>query len=135
MKLSGGCYCKAVRYEVDSDPVMKAECLCRECQYITGGGPNFFMAVAPAAFRYVAGEPKGFKRTDIPNGVTREFCPECGTHLATLPNAPIVVVKVGTLDDPSAFGGPDVAIFTVDRQAFHAIAEGVPQFERMPGRG
>jgi hypothetical protein len=67
--------------------------------------------------------------------VTREFCPECGTHLATRPRVtPAVVVKVGTLDDPSLFGGPQMAIYTIDKQAFHHIDDGMPTFERLPKR-
>ena len=133
MKLEGGCYCGEVRYEAEGEPVMQAQCHCRECQYITGGSPNVFIAMPVAGFRYTKGEPKGFTRGDIPRPVTREFCPNCGTHVATRPQGfPAVVVKVGTLDDPSQFGGPDMAIFTVDKQAFHQIPEGVPAFERFP---
>ena len=44
-----------------------------------------------------------------------------------------VFIKVGTLDDPSVFGGPDMAIFTVDKQSFHHVAEDVPSFDRRPG--
>ena len=80
MKLQGGCYCGAVRYEVDGEPVMKAQCHCRECQYITGGASNMFMAVPLDAFRYTKGQPKQFKRKDLAAPVTREFCPECGTR-------------------------------------------------------
>ena len=134
MKLTGGCYCGAVRYEANGDAMMKAQCHCRECQYITGGSPNVFVAMPLAGFSYTTGEPKGFTRTDLPRAVTREFCANCGTHLATRPPGfPAVIVKVGTLDDPSQFGGPDMAIFTMDKQSFHQIAEGLPAFERMPG--
>jgi hypothetical protein len=45
-----------------------------------------------------------------------------------------VILKVGTLDDPGLFGGPQVAIFTIDKQAFHLIPEGLPTFERLPAR-
>jgi len=42
---------------------------------------------------------------------------ECGTHLITrtskLPDA--ALVKVGTLDDPSIFGGRQMVIFTIDK--------------------
>ena len=135
MKLEGGCYCKSVRYVAEGEPMMKAQCHCRECQYITGGSPNVFVAMPIAGFAYTQGVPKGFTRTDLPRAVTREFCPDCGTHLATRPPGfPAVIVKVGTLDDPSLYGNPDMAIFTIDKQCFHQIADGLPSFERMPGR-
>jgi hypothetical protein len=133
MKLEGGCYCGAVRYVAEGDPVMKAQCHCRECQYITGGSPNVFIAMPVGGFAYTKGEAKGFARSDLPRPVTREFCPTCGTHLATRPQGfPAVVVKVGTLDDPKQFGQPDLAIFTIDKQPFHQIPEGMPAFERFP---
>ncbi len=47
---------------------------------------------------------------------------------------PAVVVKVGTLDDPSLYGAPKMAIFTIDKQAFHHIPDGIPTFERLPNR-
>jgi len=45
-----------------------------------------------------------------------------------------VILKVGTLDEPSLFGGPQMAIYTVDKQAFHQIPGGLPSFERLPKR-
>lgn len=135
MKLEGGCYCGNVRYVAEGDPMMKAQCHCRECQYITGGSPNMFIAMPIAGFSYTKGAPKQFKRSDLERPVTREFCPECGTHVVTRPQGfPAVVVKVGTLDDPSLFGEPKMAIYTIDKQAFHQIPEGLPAFERLPKR-
>jgi hypothetical protein len=132
MKLEGGCYCKGVRYVAEGEPRLRAQCLCRECQYITGGGANFFMMMPTAGFQYVKGAPKTFTRTDIPRPVSREFCPDCGTHMATrIPGLDALVLKVGSLDDPAAFGpAPQMAIYAVDRQPFHSVAEGVPTFER-----
>jgi hypothetical protein len=134
MQIEGGCYCGEVRYRAEGEPGMRAQCHCRECQYMTGGGPNFLMMMPLDGFAYVQGQPKGFARSDIERPVTREFCPSCGTHLVTrLSGFPAIVVKVGTMDDPSQFEAPQVALFTCDRQAFHEIAEGITQFERMPG--
>jgi hypothetical protein len=39
---------------------------------------------------------------------------------------------VGSLDDPSAFGQPNVSIYTCDKQSFHHVYEGAPAFERTP---
>ena len=133
MKLEGGCYCGAVRYKAEGTPMLKAQCHCRECQYISGGAPNTFIVMPPDGFAYTKGAPKQFARTDIEGAVTREFCAECGTHLTTRrPRLPAVIVKAGTLDDPSLYGLPQTAIYTCDRQAFHSIPEGMPSFEKLP---
>jgi hypothetical protein len=133
MKLEGGCYCGEVRYKAEGDPMFKAQCHCRECQYITGGSPNMFVLMPLTGFSYTKGTPKKFMRSDLEHAVTREFCAECGTHLVTRPQGlPAVVVKVGTLDDPNLFGGPQAAIYTIDKQAFHQIPAGVATFERLP---
>ena len=132
MKLEGGCYCGEIRYAAEGDPVLQAQCHCRECQYITGGSPNLFIAMPVPGFRYVKGEPRRYTRSDLEGAVTREFCAECGTHLTTLPPAfPVVILKVGSLDDPSVFE-PQMAMFTCDVQPFHHIPEGLAQFEKLP---
>jgi len=119
----------------EGEPRLKAQCHCRECQYISGGSPNMFMLMPPDGFRYVSGTPKTFARSDLEQPVTREFCETCGTHIATRrPGLKAVVLKVGTLDDPSQFGAPQMAIYAVDRQPFHLIAEGLPVHERLPPR-
>jgi hypothetical protein len=135
MKLEGGCYCGSVRYVADGEPILKAQCHCRECQFITGGAPNMFVLMPVAGFRYSKGTPKLFARTDLARPVTREFCADCGTHLATRPpGLPAVVVKVGTLDDPRLFAAPQMAIHTLDKQPFHHIPDGLQTFERLPPR-
>jgi len=135
MDIVGGCYCGKVRFKATGDPLFKGQCHCRECQYITGGHPNVVMAMPEAGFSYTKGAPKQFRRSDLPNPVTREFCAECGTHLlakaSALPGA--LIMKVGTFDDPKVFDGPQMVIFTVDKQPFHHLPAGVPTFERAPG--
>jgi len=135
MNLEGGCYCGGVRYRATGDPVFKGQCHCRECQYISGGHPNVVMAMPESGFSYTKGAPKQFRRGDLERPVTREFCAECGTHIlaksSALPGA--LIIKVGTLDDPSAYGSPQMAIFLIDKQSFHHVPEGIPTFERVPG--
>lgn len=135
MEIEGGCYCGALRYAATGDALFKGQCHCRECQYVSGGGPNYVMGLAAAGFRYVKGTPKGFSRSDLEKPVTREFCGDCGTQiLAKSPGmAGAVMLKVGTLDDPSLFEGPQMAIYTIDKQSFHVIPDGLACFERLPG--
>ena len=134
MTIQGGCYCGAIRYEANGEPEGALQCHCRECQYITGGNPNVIMVFAANGFRFTTAEPQAFTRADLPSPVTRLFCPTCGTAVATrTPRRPnSIIVKVGTLDDPSIFE-PQAAIFTIDKQPFHTIPEGLPSFERLPG--
>lgn len=135
MEIEGGCYCGELRFRYSGDPMFKGQCHCRECQYIAGGSVNLVMGLAEAGFSYTSGEPKEFTRSDLETPVTREFCGKCGTHMLakskTMPGA--LMLKVGTLDDPSVFGKADMAIFGIDRQTFHQVPEGVPLFERGPG--
>ena len=134
MTLEGGCYCGKVRYQAEGEPMMAAQCHCRECQYISGGAPNMFVAMPVAGFRYTASEPRQFTRKDLDHAVTREFCPDCGTHLVTkAPGLPAAILKVGTLDDPKLFN-PQLAIYTCDKQAFHHVPDGMPAFEKLPAR-
>jgi hypothetical protein len=135
MKLEGGCYCRALRYEVDAAPLFKGQCTCRECQYISGGAENLFMVVPSQGFRYVEGDPKTFSRSDLSDPAAREFCANCGTHILTrTPRNPgVVILKVGTLDDPAAYGGPQAAIWIADKQPWHLIPEGVATFDGFPG--
>lgn len=133
MRLTGGCYCGAVRYGVEGEARMQAQCHCRECQYMTGGGPNYFLMMPAEGFHYEQGAPAHFSRDDIDNPVTREFCGNCGTHLVSrVHGVASVILKVGTLDDPALYGQPKLAIFLCDRQPFHLVPEGIEQFERVP---
>ncbi len=133
MQLDGGCYCGSLRYMAEGTPILKAQCHCRECQYFSGGAPNMFLLMPPEGFRYSKGAPKQFTRSDLERAVTREFCADCGTHIATRrPGLAAVILKVGTLDDPAQFGASQMAIYTIDKQAFHHIPDGLPRFERLP---
>ena len=135
MKLEGGCYCGNLRYVTEGDALFKGQCHCRECQYISGGSPNVLLAMPATGFSYTKGSPKAFERSDLENPVTREFCSDCGTHILarSAGMAGAVMLKAGTLDDPAEFGGPQMAIYTCDKQPFHLVPEGIPTFERLPG--
>ena len=86
MKLEGGCYCGKVRYVAEGEPMMKAQCHCRECQYIRGRCAEHVPRSCHRRLQlYLKDAPKQFKRSDLERPVTREFCAECGTHLVTRP--------------------------------------------------
>ena len=107
-KITGGCYCGAIRYESDDPPVEPGICHCRQCQRWTGSA---FLAVAGfplTGFRYTKGNPKHNQSSSI---VERCFCPDCGSSLHSrylvnlgddnaAENPEHVLVSIGTLDNP-----------------------------------
>ena len=134
MKITGGCYCGAVRYEIDGEAQASLQRHCRECQYISGGFPAALMLFPLESFQLSSGEMKQFRRPDLEHPVTRHFCENCGTGVASeTPNRPgSIVIKAGTFDDPSAFN-PAVAIYTCDKQDYHHIPEDMTSFDKRPG--
>jgi hypothetical protein len=135
MTLTGGCLCGALRYEISGEIPMRALCLCATCQKISGGAGNLFLGIEASNFRYTQGAPRRFQRQGASDAPTREFCSECGVHIAARsPKAPGgIVVKVGTLDDPAVFVGPKMVFWTQDKQPYHLLPE-VAAFATIPGR-
>ena len=133
----GGCYCRAVRYECHGPLRFKGLCLCRTCQMISGGAGNLFTAVDAQTFRFTSGSPRSFTNQDHAWRPTRHFCEICGVHLTSRSEraASAVLVKVGTLDDPSVFEGPQVVTWTSEMQKFHLLPADVPAYPGLPRPG
>lgn len=92
------------------------------------------MAVEAQTFQFTQGAPRSFNKKDYPWSPTRHFCGNCGVHLtARSERAPsAVLVKVGTLDDPSVFQGPRLVTWTSEMQTFHVLPPDVPAYAEIP---
>ncbi len=132
MDITGRCYCGQVAYKAHGPGFMKFECYCRECRYISGGGPVMGMAVMNEGFEITKGEVKSFTRDDVEGAVTRQFCPNCGTHMITrAPGFPQgVIIKIGSLDDESQFDGAEMAAFACDARPWHRLPDHIPVKQR-----
>jgi hypothetical protein len=113
---------------------MRGQCYCLTCQMISGGAGNLFMAVDAQGFQFTKGNPGAFNKKDRPGSPIRHFCQTCGVHLtARSERAPgAVLIKVGTLDDPSVFEGPQLVTWTLEMQKFHLLPPNVPAYAEMP---
>ena len=100
-RVTGGCQCGRVRYEVgiaDDDAYL---CHCRMCQKATGGFAAAFKNVEQADLRWLGDEPSWYRSSPI---AERPFCARCGTPLGfRYSDSPKMDLTLGSFDDPSAF--------------------------------
>ena len=91
-----------------------------------------FIGVEADQFRYTKGMTKAFAQT--PDAPTRSFCGRCGVQLtSSSPRAPGgVLIRVGTLDDPAVYLGPQFVTWTSEMQAFHQLPPDVPAHPQFP---
>ena len=132
-KFTGGCICRAVRYECSAEPVMMANCHCRDCQK-AGGGAFAPAVIVPKASLKITGEAKFHDtQSDSGNIVSRGFCPNCGSRLfgktAAMPD--LMAVMAGSLDDPSWYQ-PRMDIYTASAQPWDHMNPQLPKFQKSP---
>lgn len=134
MKLSGGCHCGAVRYEVDGDLKHHALCHCTDCRRHAGAPMVGWAAFDEGAFKVVKGAPAIYASSEHGR---RHFCGACGTGLLyTNPQAlpGIIDIQSATFDDFAA-APAQIHIQTSDRVAWMESAHTLPAFPRYPSQG
>ena len=133
MRYTGRCYCGKLHYEFTGPVNSQILCHCRECRYLSGGAANTSVVISEDSFQWTKGIPNVFARSDLETPRTRYFCGNCGTHICVKspPRPGMLVLKIGTLDDHSWFT-PETAIFCIDKQRYHMIPEGIPEFIKTP---
>lgn len=129
---TGGCLCGQIRYTINAEPTASRICWCRDCQKIASNGT--VNALFPTAAIEITGSPARHDKTAASgNTVTRSFCPVCGSQLfADSSGRPgITVVRLGTLDDPSAIQ-PTANIWTASAPGWACMDEGLERHEAGP---
>ena len=112
----GGCHCGAVRYVCSDEPITVVNCHCGDCQQIAGSA--FITGVlVPEGSVKVSGDLKSYRvKADSGNGITRNFCPICGTRIMVeLEGGVGVGVSYTTLDD-STWLEPAIEFYTSKAQ-------------------
>ena len=127
----GGCLCGRIRYAIKGDPRWVASCHCQSCRRATGAAFATFLGVGRENFEVFQGIPMA--RASSP-GVTRCFCPDCGTALTyendKLPGE--VHVLVGSLDNPAEFP-PTLHVNVSEKLPWLVIDDGLPQYPHFVG--
>jgi hypothetical protein len=125
----GHCTCRAVRYELASEPLIVHCCHCTWCQRQSGSA--FAVNVLIEADRVAADGEVEVIDTPSPSGKGQRIarCPTC--KIAVWSNYAgggdkVRFVRSGTLEVPLP---PDVHIFTSTKQPWVVLPAGVPAFE------
>ena len=131
---TGGCACGAIRYEISAEPIVMADCQCRDCQRKSGTGHGSYLTfprredvrlTGAAAHWDVAGDSGHVKR--------RAFCPTCGApvYLTFLAAPDLFTVHAASLDAPDRYK-PQMVIYRVRGHAWDHIDPALPAFDGMP---
>ena len=133
MAITGGCMCRAVRYQVAAEPMATRVCLCRDCQYLAAGSATVNLVFAASAVA-VTGPLRDFESiADSGNRMHRQFCERCGTPVTSSSEARphLIILRAGTLDDPE-LARPSLTIWTDSAPSWACINETLPSTPRQP---
>jgi hypothetical protein len=127
--LAGGCDCRAIRYRLETRPLIVHCCHCRWCQRESGASFALNAVIESDRVTLLGGEPE---IVDTPSesgrGQKIARCPKCRvavwSHYSGGGTA-VRFVRVGTLDQPDLLP-PDIHIFTATKQPWVTLPAGVP---------
>lgn len=131
LPITGGCFCGAVRYQINQQPFGQVNCHCRACQHATGGAYAPVMLVPTEAFN-INGEYREYvSEGDSGHEVKRAFCGRCGTtvfgHTTRVESMrPVYAV---TMDHPGRFT-PELNAWTDFAHASAHLDPSLPRYKR-----
>jgi hypothetical protein len=122
----GGCFCGAVRYQINGDPISSGICHCRTCRKIASSPSLPFVEFPTAALEFTRGNPVEFRSSPL---VTRRFCANCGSPLTYQHDNKLDRIDVMTcsLDDPE-IPAPSFHVWVADKLNWNNITDGRPAF-------
>jgi hypothetical protein len=131
--LTGGCFCKAIRYEAPHATFNRTVCHCAMCRGTTGAPCVAWFSVAARDFRYSRGAPTVFRSS---GHATRAFCPTCGTQLTFSDDASPDDIDITICSLDVATGNePQDHTFTSSQVPWLTLADGLPTFRRSRAQG
>ena len=125
----GGCTCRAVRYRMQSEPLIVHCCHCRWCQRETGASFALNALIEADRVSVLDGAPEVVD-TPSASGIGQRIsrCPRCRIALWSNYGGSgdkVRFIRVGTLDDPDRLP-PDIHIYTASKQPWVMLDPRVP---------
>ena len=128
MAVTGSCLCDRIAFEVSGALRYMSHCYCGFCRKSHGSQLATYVGAERLRFTKGAGEQQGYASSP---GMTRFFCPTCGSKVPGPEPLENVFLPVGLLDgDPGA--RPEAHIFTGARAPWVEVTDGLPAFEGAP---
>ncbi|GAA0360477.1 GFA family protein [Bowmanella denitrificans] len=93
----GGCLCGHIRFTAVGEPQKPHSCSCKMCQRHSGSISQFWVEFDKhqVSWNGPGGEPALWRSSDYSS---RSFCPQCGSTLGAIDDAPIVALVLGSFD-------------------------------------
>ncbi len=124
----GRCLCGRISFRAEGKPLWVAHCHCESCRRTTAAAMVTYAGYRPGAVMWNGDSLATYASSP---GVTRGFCPTCGTSLTfeaeRWPDE--VHLFVATMNDPDAFK-PACHVFTKERIGWMHLDDGLPQFRQ-----
>ncbi|MDX1452031.1 MAG: GFA family protein [Oleiphilaceae bacterium] len=129
-KISGGCLCGKVQYEI-AGPLFGADnCHCSMCRRQHGAAFASYAAFNPLHFSWVSGASL-VKTYETAKGFGWCFCSECGSTLAASIKGQVSYVTLGSVKgDPGV--KPELHIFVGSKADWFDITDALPQYHERP---
>ena len=126
-KITGGrCLCGDIRYRIEGETVWSGYCQCESCRRMTGSVVTNWLGIKDTDLVFTRGRPAKYEAA----GVTRGFCPTCGSSLtyeaSHFPD--YIQVHAGTLDDPDAIT-PRAHVHFAEKVAWFEVKDRLPRFD------
>jgi hypothetical protein len=124
----GRCLCGAIRFRATGAPKWVAHCHCESCRRQTASGFTTYAGYRASAVAFDGAVPSRYHSSP---GVTRSFCPRCGSPLAFVgerwPDE--IHLFLANFDDPNDLA-PKAHVNTAEQLGWIHLADGLPRFER-----
>ena len=125
--LEGGCFCGAIRYEIDGPLANARACHCSRCRKAFSGASSVYAEIADGSkFSWVIGEDELTEYSSA-KGWGLAFCRICGSTLCGIFDGKVHGVTLGTVD-----GDPGIQIemhtFVGSKAPWDHIGGSAPQF-------
>jgi hypothetical protein len=124
--LRGGCFCHAVRYEIEGEPLRATGCHCTICRHTSGAPYVAWFVVPRASLRWRDAAPSRLRSSE---DAIRTFCPSCGTPLTfeSTVNPDEIDVTTCSLDEPEK-APPQDHVFVRSRLSWIRLDDDLPRF-------